>query len=703
MADDQIKPIIYLAFANEAMNDPAYLRDIPKERQQIRKRLETPEKENWCQVVSESDATLERVREAFEKPDQLDRIAFLHYGGHADENALMFGNSSKDDQPTCAEQLIALLQTQKYLRLVFLNGCSTASLAHRLLDAGVPAVIATDRSINDDLAQLFAEEFYQQLADGTVIEQAYLRAVESCREAIECKQVSNVRRDLRPNPESVSEAVNDGSHDQDGWPWCLYVSPQLQGVKSLSLATPDRVRNAEILNMNPPPPSLAPFQFLRQLTRWDHPSFAGRQSELEALLRAVTNPDGLNTILLYGSTGVGKTSLLEAGLVAQLQDHYEVFHERYPMNQVLGQLEKRYGVSLSSDPGQAWLEIEKRTGKPLIVIVDRLEEVYMRPSPALRNELREMLKTLAITFNREQGRPRGKLVLCFAKEWFAEVREALRTENLYYFDIFLKPLSKEAILEVLNNPQLTQLFRLRIDPQVADQIAYELSRDETGPIAPTLQIVLGKMWQQAQKNAPQLNTDGSYTFDQALYKRVKRQGFQLEQFLHDQLEQLRPTHRQSLESGLALDVLYEHTKSVTGFLSTIEIEKQYGTERFGEIASLICRLIELSLLNEVPQEHHDTDLTQIGHQLLKPMIERAFAASERPGNLARETLEHLVNRYKKTKETSLIDHATLKLIRDGVSGMRLLTEDEEELLAGFPKRNQQTPYSVTTSSNEAVA
>jgi AAA+ ATPase superfamily predicted ATPase len=616
---------------------------------------------------------------------------------------LMFGNSSENDQPTRAEQLIALLMTQKHLRLVFLNGCSTAGLAHRLLDAGVPAVIATDRSINDDLAQLFAGEFYQQLAQGTVIEQAYLRAVQGCRDAIERRQIDSVRRDLRPNPESVSEPASDESHDQDGWPWRLYVNPQLQGVKTLSLATPDRVRNPDILNSNPPLPSPAPFQFLRQLTRWDHPRFAGRQSELEALLQAVTNPDGLSTILLYGSTGVGKTSLLEAGLVAQLGDRYEVFHERYPMNQVLGQLEKRYGVNLSQDPGQAWLEIEKRTGKPLVVIVDRLEEVYMRPSPALRNELREMLKTLAKTFNREHGRPQGKLVLCFAKEWFAEVREALRAENLSYFDVFLKPLSKEAILQVLNNPQLLQQYRLQIDPQVADQIAYELSRDETGPIAPTLQIVLGKMWQQAQKNALQLNTDGSYTFDQALYKRVKRQGFQLEQFLHDQLEQLRTTHRQSLESGLALDVLYAHTKSTTGFFSSMELEKQYGTERFGEIASLACRLIELSLLNEVPQEDHDTDLTQIAHQLLKPMIERAFTSSERPGNLARETLEHLVNRYKKTKETSLIDQATLKLVRDGASGMRLLTEYEEELLAGFPKRKQQTPYPPTTSINEAVA
>jgi hypothetical protein len=43
------------------------LRDIPKERQQIRARLEKPVQENWCEVVPESDAPLKRVREGVVK------------------------------------------------------------------------------------------------------------------------------------------------------------------------------------------------------------------------------------------------------------------------------------------------------------------------------------------------------------------------------------------------------------------------------------------------------------------------------------------------------------------------------------------------------------------------------------------------------------------------------------------------------------
>ncbi|MEZ4471740.1 MAG: hypothetical protein R3F60_13265 [bacterium] len=45
-----------------------------------------------------------------------------------------------------------MLSSQPGLQLVFLNGCSTEAQVRRLLDLGVPAVIATNRAIDDGVA-----------------------------------------------------------------------------------------------------------------------------------------------------------------------------------------------------------------------------------------------------------------------------------------------------------------------------------------------------------------------------------------------------------------------------------------------------------------------------------------------------------------------------------------------------------------------
>ena len=51
------------------------------------------------------------------------------------------------------------------MRLVFLNGCSTADQVEVLRNAGIPAVIATTEGIDDAVATEFAKGFYASLAD----------------------------------------------------------------------------------------------------------------------------------------------------------------------------------------------------------------------------------------------------------------------------------------------------------------------------------------------------------------------------------------------------------------------------------------------------------------------------------------------------------------------------------------------------------
>ena len=65
-----------------------------------------------------------------------------------------------------AEGLATFLGQRRNLQLVFLNGCSTRAQAAGLLEAGVAAVIATARAIEDAVAREFAAAFYTELAAG---------------------------------------------------------------------------------------------------------------------------------------------------------------------------------------------------------------------------------------------------------------------------------------------------------------------------------------------------------------------------------------------------------------------------------------------------------------------------------------------------------------------------------------------------------
>ena len=83
-----------------------------------------------------------------------------------------------EDATVYGAGLLQSIRLQKNLQLVFLNSCSTQEQVNQLLDAGVRAVIATSVDIGDDTATRFAEDFYQKLASGHSIDEAFKLATE---------------------------------------------------------------------------------------------------------------------------------------------------------------------------------------------------------------------------------------------------------------------------------------------------------------------------------------------------------------------------------------------------------------------------------------------------------------------------------------------------------------------------------------------
>ena len=103
----------------------------------------------------------------------------LHFVGHGffdgKQGGLIFEDDGRAAQLVTAETLAMLLHDHDSLRLVFLNACEGAAsgrsdpfagVAQRLVQRGVPAVLAMQFPVSDAAALALSQEFYRALADG---------------------------------------------------------------------------------------------------------------------------------------------------------------------------------------------------------------------------------------------------------------------------------------------------------------------------------------------------------------------------------------------------------------------------------------------------------------------------------------------------------------------------------------------------------
>ena len=89
MIDTATKPVIFLAFANDRDDTVGYLRNLPDEARRLRDVLQPAAQAGLCEVVVRSNSTAGDIFKVFQDPKYRNRIAILHYGGHANGYQLL--------------------------------------------------------------------------------------------------------------------------------------------------------------------------------------------------------------------------------------------------------------------------------------------------------------------------------------------------------------------------------------------------------------------------------------------------------------------------------------------------------------------------------------------------------------------------------------------------------------------------------------
>ncbi len=659
------RPVVLFAFANDRENSDLYL-NLPEEQRRVREALTAAELASLCEIVIRPTATAAEVFDVLLDARYRDRVAIFHFGGHAGSGELLFESPEGVPQIVHAAGLARFLGEQRGLALVFLNGCSTQGQVQGLLAAGVPAVVATSEDILDSVATELSVRFYQALASGDSLHAAFKKATAA---------VQALTGDL---PERAYRHLHFDSIVPDRWPWDLYVAPGAEEeVRRWSLP---RVAKDYTFGL-PPLPSidlpLSPFKHLAPFTREDAPVFFGRGREIRELYEEVTRPDGAPVVLLFGPTGVGKSSLLGAGLLPRLEASHEVLSLRRDRSFGLaGTLARALGDERA---GTAWHQREETVNKPLAVILDQAEEAWTRPLDD-GGEIKEFAGVLQTLFGVPETRPRGRLVLGFRKEWLAEVLQLLDAEKLPRTRIEVAHLDRDGIEEAVIGPtssdRLQRHYGLEIDPQLPARIASDLIGQRAATIAPILQILLTQMWMQIKAGS----AFPRFTLD--LYESMKRRGLLLDDFLEEQLRVLREWRPEAVDSGLVIDLLFFHTTplSTAETRSTVEVMERY--RHVPEIPELLGQCKDRYLLAEGEHELEapgpDRATTRLAHDTLAPLVRRRFESSDLPGQRALRILLR-AEEWTRSQTGEALGELDLARVEEGKAGMRARTQDEERL------------------------
>ncbi len=201
-------PVIFLAFSNDNDDHLAMLDD---ERRAISDHLVPLESQQFMQLHTETSA---RVKDLSKYITLFkDRIAIFHYAGHANSSKIFLQEGGAD-----ASGLANLLATQANIKLVFLNGCSTKAQVQKLIDLGIPAVIATSVPIADPAARNFADTFYKAIASDHTIEKAFTLAASDYQ--MTTGNEPQIHRGLDIDTEEATDVM----------PWGLFVHKDKQEV-----------------------------------------------------------------------------------------------------------------------------------------------------------------------------------------------------------------------------------------------------------------------------------------------------------------------------------------------------------------------------------------------------------------------------------------------------------------------------------------
>jgi len=183
-----IKPPLKILVMISTVTDSLHQLDVDREWQLLNEALADLVQRGLVRMERLAQATLAALQQRLRQGS----YDVFHFVGHGifDEEAqdgmlLMHDDDNRRELWVSGKDLGTLLHNHSGLRLAILNACygartsittASAGAAQRLVEQGIPAVIAMQFRISDAAAIAFVHEFYAALADGYPVDAALVEA-----------------------------------------------------------------------------------------------------------------------------------------------------------------------------------------------------------------------------------------------------------------------------------------------------------------------------------------------------------------------------------------------------------------------------------------------------------------------------------------------------------------------------------------------
>lgn len=410
----------------------------------------------------------------------------------------------------------------------------------------------------------------------------------------------------------------------------------------------------------------------------DERLFFGRKAEVDVLTQRVR---ATRLLLLFGKSGLGKTSLLQAGLFPVLRRDYAMLPVSIRFNRTDPPLQSADLVALvierfvevarergvDCEPGERtslW-EFFKTTdfwqGDTLlrpVLVLDQFEEVFTLQSGPFREALAAQLKDLArrglpdvVRRQRDGGKrpdygtspPDLGVILSFREEYLAELEELVADvpgllEHRFRLASLTRERAEEAVVEPAGVPD-SSVFRARpfaYDEDTLKSILDFLSND-AGEVEPfQLQVLCSHIERSVVAAQSERATDKALTVDESLLGGRKAMQAVLSRFYVDALNRVRRRRqrrraRRLCERGL----LSPAGNRVSAEESTIE--RGYKVKR-----STLAQLIDARLLRKDTRPGLKGFYYELSHDSLTEPVQSGLRRSRRHRNIFIATLGAVV-------------------------------------------------------------
>ena len=402
-----------------------------------------------------------------------------------------------------------------------------------------------------------------------------------------------------------------------------------------------------------------PYKELQSYTESDEEYFFGRTQEIEELLARIYKH---NIVGLFGESGTGKTSLVNAGLIPNFKNDGIITISVRCLDEPIKRIRDALFKTLKENEisSQAIEELAAihtfphlimelksfvdRDARSLIIVVDQFEEIFTRAGEAEREQLSKgIIESLTVPPKK------GKIyfLLSLREDYIGELWDWSHLHNLedaWIHQYRIKRLNEEKAFEVIVEP-LNKLG-IKVDGKFVHQLVAELKKIGDGLIYPPyLQIVCSKLFDEFKKQNS--NSKPLIEFGRNLYKGTDCAESIIADYLSESmLEGL--TEEEKLYAQNILDLL-TGPEGLRTFLNIDEISR-YILITKANAQHVIEHLIKKKIVHPVIE-----DSNAVGYELVHDFLSKKFFEKLGPeAKKAKTTIDIFRKAFREWKQHGVL-------------------------------------------------